>query len=140
VSDVVALLAAADRLAADVAGRCANWVVTHGEPHAGNVMRTGGSHVLVDWDTVALAPPERDLWMVVTDTADEATVYADATGHQVDAAAVDLFRVTWDLADLAVYLNVLRSPHRRTADAVAAFDCVTGCATIRDRWTALLGG
>ena len=28
-------------------------------------------HVLVDWDTVALAPPERDLWMVMGETDDE---------------------------------------------------------------------
>ena len=62
-SDVAELLALADRLAADVAGRRGEWVVTHGEPHAANVMRTGESHVLVDWDTVALAPPERDLWI-----------------------------------------------------------------------------
>ena len=64
-SDVAELLALADRLAAGVAERDGEWVVTHGEPHAANVMRTGTGHVLVDWDTVALAPPERDLWMVV---------------------------------------------------------------------------
>ena len=39
--------------------------MTHGEPHAGNVMRTDEGRLLVDWDTVALAPPERDLWMLV---------------------------------------------------------------------------
>jgi spectinomycin phosphotransferase len=64
-SDVAELLALADRLAADIAGRGGDWVVTHGEPHAANVIRTGDGHVLVDWDTVALAPPERDLWMVM---------------------------------------------------------------------------
>ena len=30
-------------------------------------MRVGDKLVLLDWDTVALAPPERDLWMVVYD-------------------------------------------------------------------------
>ena len=40
-------------------------VVTHGEPHPGNVLRMqAGGLRLVDWDTVRLAPPERDLWMV----------------------------------------------------------------------------
>ena len=72
-SDVVELLALADRLAADLAPRRDTWVITHGEPHAGNVMRAGESRLLVDWDTVALGPPERDLWMVVGDGADEAT-------------------------------------------------------------------
>ena len=37
-ADVAELLALADRLAADVAGRGSEWVVTHGEPHAANVM------------------------------------------------------------------------------------------------------
>jgi spectinomycin phosphotransferase len=49
---VAQLLALLDRLSADVARRSTDWVVTHGEPHAGNVMRVGESYVLVDWDTV----------------------------------------------------------------------------------------
>lgn len=138
-SDVAELLALADHLSADVARRSSKWVVTHGEPHAGNVMRAGESRLLVDWDTVALGPPERDLWMVVGDTADEATIYADATGHQLDQIAVDFFRLTWDLEDLASYLNVLRSPHRHSEDTVIAYEAITDCVTSRDRWAALLG-
>jgi len=138
-SDVAELLALADRLAADVANCSTDWVVTHGEPHAANVMRTDEGYVLVDWDTVALAPPERDLWMLVDDTADGASIYAAATGHEVDQVAVDLFRLTWDLADLAAFTNVLRAPHRETADTVKAYDGLTYCVTVRDRWAALLG-
>jgi spectinomycin phosphotransferase len=141
-SDVADLLALADRLAADVVGRGSPWVVTHGEPHAGNVMRIGERHVLVDWDTVALAPPERDLWMVVgdtADTADEPTIYADATGHQLDRVAVDFFRLAWDLNDLAAFINELRSPHRHDEDTAMAYEGLKGCVTSRDRWAALLG-
>ena len=138
-SDVAELLALADRLAADVEQRgAAPWVVTHGEPHAGNVMRTDEKHVLVDWDTVALAPPERDLWMVLGDTADEADLYAAATGRRVDEAALSFFRLTWDLKDLAGYLDVLRSPHRRSGDTEIAFNCVTACVASREQWAALL--
>ena len=136
-SDVAELLALADRLSADVAERGSKWVVTHGEPHAGNVMRTGENHVLVDWDTVALAPPERDLWMVVGDTDDQATIYADATGHQVDQVAVNFFRLTWDLKDLATYIDVLRAPHRRNEDTVKAYEGVKNCVATRHRWAAL---
>ncbi len=60
--------------------------------------------MLVDWDTVALAPPERDLWMVV-ESAEDAAIYADATGRQVDDEALQFFRLTWDLKDLAEYLS-----------------------------------
>lgn len=137
--DVADLLALADRLSANVESRGSGWVVTHGEPHAANVMRTGESRVLVDWDTVALAPPERDLWMLAGETADElAGVYAEATGHRLDQDAVNFFRLTWDLKDLAEYLNVLRSPHRETEDTARAYDGLTSCVSIRDRWAALL--
>ena len=136
--DVAALLSLADRLSADVEKRGSTWVVTHGEPHSANVMRAGTSHVLVDWDTVALAPRERDLWMLVGDTADELTSYIKATGHQIDQGAVDFFRLTWDLKDLAEYLNVLRSPHRESEDTIAAYNGLTKCAASRDRWAALL--
>jgi spectinomycin phosphotransferase len=124
-SGVAEALALADRLAADVASRRGAWVVTHGEPHAANVLRSADGYVLVDWDTVALAPPERDLWMVVGDTGHEAAIYADATGRQVDHVAVDFFRLTWDLKDLAEWLNVLRSPHRETEDTLKTFEGLT---------------
>jgi spectinomycin phosphotransferase len=134
-SRIAELLALADRLAADVAGRSAPWVVTHGEPHAGNVMRTADGYVLVDWDTVALAPPERDLWMVEVETAS----YTRVTGHRPDAAAIDYFRLTWDLKDLAEYLHKFRSPHGRNEDTVREIEFVRTCGSIRDRWAAHLG-
>jgi hypothetical protein len=138
-SDVVELLGLADRLSVEVATRSDDWVVTHGEPHAGNMMRTAEGGVLVDWDTVALAPPERDLWMVVSETSDEAaTIYADATGHRLDETALNFFRLMWDLADLASYLDVVRSPHRESEDTVKAYRVVKECLEIRDQWSALL--
>jgi aminoglycoside phosphotransferase (APT) family kinase protein len=57
---VSALLTAYDTLARQVAGHPDRFVVTHGEPHAGNVLLTRRGPVLVDWDTVLAAPPERD--------------------------------------------------------------------------------
>jgi spectinomycin phosphotransferase len=138
-SELAELLTLADRLAADAQRRGGAWVVTHGEPHAANVMRTSEGRLLVDWDTVALAPPERDLWMVVvgggTDAAD---LYTRATGTKVNEAALDFFRLTWDLKDLAEYLNVLRAPHQENDDTVRHYQALTRCAAIRDRWTALL--
>jgi spectinomycin phosphotransferase len=120
-SDVAELLAFADRLAADVR---ADWVVTHGEPHAGNVLAAGERRLLVDWDTVALAPPERDLWLVVETAADK-TAYAEATGRPVDETALSFFRVAWDLNDLAAYLTVLRSPHAENDDTAFALAFVS---------------
>jgi len=132
-ADVAAFLSVADRLAAGVEQRGAMWVVTHGEPHAGNVMRAGTGHVLVDWDTVALAPRERDLWWLA-DEPDDIAAYADLTGHEVDHESVDFFRLTWDLNDVAEYLNVLRAPHVENEDTLDAYEGVTRCMPSRDEW------
>jgi spectinomycin phosphotransferase len=137
-SEVAELLALADRLALDVSKTTADWVVTHGEPHARNVMRTNEGLMLIDWDTVGLAPPERDLWMVLGDDGNGATSYGNATGHDVDEVAVSFFRLGWDLTDLIDYLNVLRSPHRHNGDTVRAYKAVTACVAIRPHWAGLL--
>jgi spectinomycin phosphotransferase len=133
-SDVAELLALSDRLSVHVARRNTDWVVTHGEPHGGNLMRAGESHVLVDWDTVVLAPRERDLWMLVGDNGEEANVYAEATGHELDADAMNFFRLRWDLADIAAFTDLLRSPHRQTEDTAKAYDALMFYAGARDRW------
>ena len=87
-ADVAEFLVVAERLAAGVETRGGTWVITHGEPHAGNVMRTDGGHLLVDWDTVALGPPERDLWWLADET-DALAAYTGATGREIDHEAVE---------------------------------------------------
>jgi hypothetical protein len=70
--------------------------------------------MLIDWDTVGLAPPERDLWSLVTETGDELRRYTELTGRPVDPAAIEFYRVRWDLDDLSCFVRDLRAPHRRT--------------------------
>ncbi|MFJ5985610.1 phosphotransferase [Lentzea sp. NPDC092896] len=72
-------------------------VVTHGEPHAGNVIHTPQGLVLVDWDTVGLAPPERDLWLL----DDERGFYS----------------LRWAINDIAEFSEKLRAPHEQSRDA-----------------------
>jgi spectinomycin phosphotransferase len=134
-ADLTELLALAGRLRADALTRCAEWVVTHGEPHAGNVMRTDDGLRLVDWDTVALGPPERDLWMLVAGGgADAAALYHRLTGTHPDAAALDFFRLTWDLKDLGEYLYVLRAAHEENDDTLRSHRALVAAATLRESW------
>src|SRR6185437_8358084 len=119
-----------------------NLVITHGEPHPGNIIRVApdgaapdgaapdgvapdgvapdaagpasGAIMLIDWDTVGLAPPERDLWMVATETGAELRRYTELTGRPVDMAAIELYRLRWALDDLSCFVRDLRAPHRRT--------------------------
>lgn len=136
-ADVVELLALAERLATDVARGRTNWVITHGEPHARNVLRTEDGRGLVDWDTVAVGPPERDLWMLM-DSSTDVALYEAQTGHELDTRAGDFFRLLWDLSDLASYLAVIRVPHREDEDTARAYRCITECVSSRDRWSELL--
>jgi spectinomycin phosphotransferase len=105
-----------------------NLVITHGEPHPGNIIRVAadgaggaggagpasGAIMLIDWDTVGLAPPERDLWSLATETGNELRRYTELTGRPVDPAAIELYRVRWDLDDLSCFVRDLRASHRRT--------------------------
>lgn len=110
------LLQTFDQLARQVAAT-SQPVLTHGEPHPANIIRAGQDRVLIDWDTVGLAPPERDLWMVVTDTGDEAPRYQQATGRAVDPAALELYRIRWGLDDISCFVHQFRTNHSRSADA-----------------------
>ncbi|GAA2215988.1 hypothetical protein GCM10009850_114570 [Nonomuraea monospora] len=114
-------LAEFDRLA----GKPGEPVLTHGEPHPGNLLRDGERRLLIDWDTVGMAVPERDLWLVVRDEEDLAR-YAKATGRAVDQDLLALYRLRWALDDVAQYVEWFRSPHGRTADAELSWDSLTG--------------
>jgi spectinomycin phosphotransferase len=127
------LLAFADRLRENAEAQGVRFVVTHGEPHSGNVVRTSKGPVLVDWDTVALAPPERDLWMLTGDGMRE--VYEERSGLGVNDTALDYFRLSWDLKDLAEYLNVLRAPHTDNEDTRAWLGFVERFPAIREEWS-----
>jgi len=97
-----------------------DWVVTHGEPHAANIIRTGGeSFVLIDWDTVALGPRERDVWMLQPkdgDWSDYATPIVE-----FDPVAVELFDRRWTLTEITLYTSWFRGPHVEDKDTRFAF-------------------
>jgi spectinomycin phosphotransferase len=100
-------------------------VVTHGEPHSGNVLRHATGHALVDWDTVGLGLPERDLWLAVTGPED-LDRYQDAGGRRPDRDALALYRLRWQLEDIAVFLADFRSPHAATPDTDLAWRSLAG--------------
>lgn len=108
-------LADFDRLAAET--RHLDLTVTHGELHPGNLLRTAAGHRLVDWDTVGLAAPERDLWLL----GDDLTRYTELTGHVPDPNALALHRLRWSLVDLAEFAALFRRPHTRTPDTDTAW-------------------
>jgi spectinomycin phosphotransferase len=95
-------------------------VITHGEPHPGNLLRTRAGLCLVDWDTTALARPERDLWWVISGDQDAAR-YSRRTGRTVNQDALALYRLRWGLDDISEFLSEIRGPHQRTADTLVSW-------------------
>ncbi|WP_432968054.1 phosphotransferase [Dactylosporangium sp. CA-233914] len=83
-----------------------SWVPTHGEPHNDNQVMTAHGLRLVDWESLALAPPERD--------------YADllaAADHLLpDPAMVELFALDWRLSEIAEYARWFAAPHTGSDD------------------------
>ncbi|WP_200211054.1 hypothetical protein [Micromonospora coerulea] len=63
---------------------------------------------LIDRDAVQIAPPERDLWMVGGDTDEVLVGYTRATGRPVNAAGLALYRLWWNLADIARLIDEFR--------------------------------
>jgi spectinomycin phosphotransferase len=122
-----ALLADFDRLATRVAA-ASDLVITHGEPHPGNLLPTDHGLLLIDWDTVGLARPERDLWSVLDPGSDEARRYTAATGRPIDPAALWFYRIRWTLDDLAAFTRQLRAGHGDTGDAREAWQALAELA------------
>lgn len=104
-----------------------SWVITHGEPKQDNVMVTATGPVLIDWETLRLAPAARDLWMS-GETSDDIGEYTRLTGHAVAADDLDLFALRWDLADFCSFASWFVGPHEETPELEVAWRaCVDIC-------------
>lgn len=89
------------------------WVVTHGETHTRNQLRTEAGIRFVDWESLLLAPRERDL----------STLVQAGYGSEVDAdpAMVELFDLEWRLSEIDEYARWFAAPHAGTADDAIAY-------------------
>ncbi len=85
---------------------------------------------LIDWDTVGLAHPERDLWHVLGSIDSHAARrYTRATGHPVDPDGLRFYRLRWALDDLAAFTGELRAGHEDTADTREAWQALNETVT-----------
>jgi spectinomycin phosphotransferase len=90
------------------------WVVTHGETHTRNQLRTPDGIRFVDWESLKLAPRERDL----------STLVQAGYGVRVNADPdmVELFDLEWRLAEIVEYAHWFAAPHTGTADDRTAYE------------------
>ncbi len=78
------------------------YVVTHGEPGLHNQWRARGRTWLIDWESLRLAPRERDL----------ATLVHAGVATDGDAAMVRLFDLEWRLSEVWSFARWLQGPAR----------------------------
>jgi spectinomycin phosphotransferase len=107
------------------AARSGPAVVTHGEPHPGNIVRGAGQLLLIDWDTVGLALHERDLWVVAGDDPGAVGRYAELTGRPVSGAAMQMYEMRWSLDDIALAIADFRAPHEQNEDSALTWETLT---------------
>jgi hypothetical protein len=110
------LVARYDDLVRQARAQPAHAVLTHGEVHPGNTMLTADGWVLIDWDTALVAPPERDLWNLDPGDGTILDAYATATGVIPQPLLLDLYRLRWDITDLAMDVGRFRQPHAGSAE------------------------
>jgi spectinomycin phosphotransferase len=134
---VTALLTAYGELAGLARCRPERFVVTHGEPGPWNVLKTPAGFVIVDWDFVQLAPPERDLWELAGTDQSVLEAYSEATGTAVDSDAVALFRMWYDLSEIAGYIELFRGQHDDTRDAAESWKNLQYFLKPAERWPQL---
>lgn len=136
--DLERLVETYDQLAIDVLADEGRMVITHGEPHAGNVVIDDGRYLLVDWDTALIAPPERDLWVLENGEESIISTYCDETGVEVVPEALALYRLWYDLAEISGYVTLFRHPHHEAADTAESWRNLVHFLQPRDRWPSLL--
>jgi hypothetical protein len=116
------LLARYDALVERVRSGPLRAVLTHGEPHPGNTMLTDDGWRLIDWDTALVAPPERDLWGLDPGDGSVLAAYADATGVTPEPHILELYRIRWDLTDIALDSTRLLQEHSGSEDDAKTWD------------------
>jgi len=137
-ADLARLAAGFDHLAAATAPARASPVITHGEPHPGNLMTVGGRVLLIDWDTAALAPAERDVCQIAAGPGD-IDYYQQAAGRQLDPAVITLYRLRWYLDDLGSAIRMFRHQHRDTPDTRQWQESLAPQLEQLPRWLDLIG-
>ena len=133
------LVTAYDGLHDQVAPLFERAVLTHGEPHASNVLVTADGLLLVDWDTALLAPAERDLTVLDPGDGSMLHAYASITGLTPSQPALDMYRLWFDLTEIGQYLGELRAHHTGTADIAESWKNLQHYLRPADRWPDLIG-
>lgn|GEM_PF-7018030 len=79
----------------------------------GNLIWSCAGLRIIDRDTVALAPCERDVWMLGASPSALGR-YRWLTGAAPTPSALRFFSLAWTLSDIASFTRMSRSPHEES--------------------------
>jgi spectinomycin phosphotransferase len=99
-------------------------VITHGEPHSDNILRSAGRLYLIDWGSAGLALPERDLWDLGDANGDAADRYAELTGRPLNTAMMRMYQLRWILEEIMLSVREFRGPHEHNGDTGLAWEAL----------------
>lgn len=129
-AEILALLARTHALAESLQTRALEFVLCHGDMHAGNLFITrDGALYIVDWDTLILAPRERDLMFIggaqgfagYTPQQESELFYRGYSARRPDHDALMYYRGERIIQDLAVECEQIFSMHGSADDRAQAF-------------------
>jgi spectinomycin phosphotransferase len=132
------LLTHYERQVGDMCADHAQMVITHGEPHASNVVVDPTGPRLVDWESALIAPPERDLWVLDPGDGSALAAYAEMSGVAPVEERLDYYRLWYDLFEIAGYIELFREPHADTADAAESWKNLVEFLQPEARWPTLV--
>ena len=109
------LVLRAEQLAARLQTRSLEYVLCHADIHAGNILiDADGTLYIVDWDTLILAPKERDLMFfgagidnVWPSAREQALFYQGYGATEIDPIALAYYRFERIVEDIAAYCQQL---------------------------------
>ncbi len=129
--DVVSrLVRRAEELATELQSRSLDFVVCHADIHGGNVLLDdSGKLYVVDWDTLILAPKERDLMFVGAGIGkgwntprESALFYRGYGATEIDAVALAYYRYERIVEDIAAYCEQILESDPDNKDRAQGFD------------------
>jgi spectinomycin phosphotransferase len=137
---VETLLEGYDRLVAEVSAYDEPWVVSHGETHSANFIEgADGLLYLIDWDTVRLAPRERDLagWGRNQDSEEMSAYRRTAGPVTMRPGALRLFHMWWDVSEICGYAHHFRRQHSGSLDDEASWADLERYLKVESKWPEL---
>jgi spectinomycin phosphotransferase len=134
--EVEALLAHYDELVEELMGSDEPWALSHGEPHSANfIAGTDGLLYLIDWDTVRLAPPERDLGAALMARPDVLAAYQSTAGPRLPRLnALRLFDLWWHVSEICGYVHDLSRPHSDSEDDRVRWKELANYLQVKANW------